>query len=144
MTKIHAVFCVLSSDDKKRNLIISVNDEEIELPIVPIEQPKLLHNELRYHVQSMLLKDTYDPQILEQISFSYLDIQNHFVLQLIQEKYPDKYDLDTDVFILCSIIMSEPTPLKIFSWKEFEFIKSYTNTDLLTSIVDFVVQKSVL
>jgi hypothetical protein len=145
MKNIYAIYCVLSIDHvKKENLIISKNKDKIEFPIFKIEHTRLLHNELRYNIQKILLSKTYDSDIIKNIAFSYIDIQNDLITKYIEQYYSEEFNLDNDLFIFCGMIMERAYPLMDFEWKKFDFVKSFSNLDLINSIIDFTVQKSVL
>lgn len=142
---IYSLHCILTIDHtKKENLIVSSSKTEISLPIFKIEHPRLLHNELRYNIQNILLDKTYNSDVIKNIAFSYIDIQNELVLQYMEKYHSDNCDLNNDIFIFCGMIMENIYPLNGFEWQKFEFVKSLTNMDIITSIVDFTVQKSIL
>lgn len=147
MSNIFVVYTILSIDHvKKHNLIVSSAKDRIEFPIYKIEHPRSLHNEIRYNLQTMLLDKTYDKEIISKISFSYIDVQNELVLKYMENFYSDdeRFDTNNDIFILVNIIIEKPYPLSQFEWRKFDFAKSITNMDLVTSIVDFTIQKSIL
>lgn len=147
MSNIFVAYCVLSIDhSKKENLIISSSKDKIEFPLVKIEHPRSLHNEIRYHLQSMLLNNTYDKDIIKKIAFSYIDIQNELLMKYMENFYSDdtRFDLNNDIFILVNIIMEKTYTLNHYEWHKFEFTKSIIGMDLTTSIIDFTIQKSIL
>ena len=145
MSNIHTAYCIISVDhDKKQNFILSTKKETTEFPIIQIEHPKFLHNETRYHFSNFFLKDTYNPEVIKSISFSYTDIQNELLIKYVDEKAKE-LDTNNDLFMLCGAIIEKTySPNNNFSWNLFEFSKSFDNTDLVISIIDFVIGKSIL
>lgn len=145
MNNLYGIYCILSIDhNKKENLIISTNDDTIAFPIFKIEHPRLLYNELRYNLQNILLKQAYNAEAIRKISFCHIELQNEIVLKYIESNYSEKYDLDKDMFVLCATIIEEPYNLNLFQWKKFKFAKSLLDMDLVTSIIDFTIEKSIL
>lgn len=145
MNNIYGIYCILSIDhNKKENLIVSTNENTIEFPIFRIEHPRLLYNELRYNLQNILLKQAYDAEAIKKIHFCHIELQNEIVLKYIEDNYSEKYDLNNDMFVLCAAIIEEPYNLNLFQWKKFQFAKSLLDMDLITSIIDFTIEKSIL
>lgn len=144
--KIHALYCVFTLDEiKKENLVISERDDKVLFPIVEIENPRYLHNEIHYNLQKLFTRTTYNPDILANINFTYMDIQNEFVYRYLEEKELTKsFDVDNDVFILCCAIIESPYGLDKYHWEKFKFIKSFTDMDAVNSIVDLAIEKSIL
>jgi hypothetical protein len=144
--KIHAIYCVFTSDKtKKENLIISENKDDIFFPIKEIEHPRYLHNEMHYNFQSLFKKTTYNPEILKNINFSHVDIQNDLIYKYLQEKQIENlFDIQKDLFLLCCAIVETKYELDSCFWKNFKFVKSFTDMDIISSIVDFAIEKSIL
>lgn len=145
MSNIFSIYCILSVDHlKKENLVISSSKDGLKFPIYKIQYPRMLHNEMRYNMQSMLMPNTYNIDLIKNISFSYIDIQNELILHYIEKNYNEDVDVNKDVFIFSSTILDKIYPLNGLYWYKFDFVKSLTDMDLDNSIIDFVVQKSIL
>lgn len=145
MTKIYSLHCILTIDHrKKENLIVSSNKEKIEFPIFEIQHPRFLTNELRYHIQQILLDNTYNKDVIKDMSFSYTDIQNELILKYIEDTYQSQFDLDKDIFVFCAAIMENAYPLNNFDWFKFDFVKSISGMNVTNAIIDFTIQKSIL
>lgn len=144
--KIYALYCVFTLDQlKKENLVISQKEDSVIFPIVQIEHPRHIHNEMHYNLQKLFTKTTYNPEILANINFTNMDIQNKFVYRYLEEKnLANFFDLDNDIFILCSSILENPYKLEGYFWSSFKFIKSFADMDSVNSIVDFAIEKSLL
>lgn len=145
MSNIHTIYCIVAVDhDKKQNFVLSTNTEEIQFPIVQVEHPKFLYNEIRYHFANFFLKETYNPEIIRGIGFSYTDIQNELIIKYIDDKVKE-LDTNNDLFMLCGGVIEKTYILNNnFSWNAFEFSKSFDNTDLTISLIDFIIGKSIL
>lgn len=145
MSKVFGVSCILSVDHKKKeNLIVSCKKENIAFPIFEIEHPRLLWNELRYNIAELFFDNTYNKELIKNITFSYTGIQNELIFQYIESLNDSKYDLEKDIFVLSCIILEEPYDIKNYYWNRFKFVKSFQDMDLFNSIIDFIIQKSVL
>jgi hypothetical protein len=143
--KIHAIYCVFAVDySKKENLIITESKDRILFPIREIENPRHLHNEIHYNLQSFFKKTTYNPEILKNINFSHLDIQNDLVYKYLEDKPSTNIDLEKDILLLCGAILESPYDLESLEWKKFDFVKSFSDMDITNSVIDFVVEKSIL
>jgi len=145
MSNIYAIYCLLSADhDKKENFIVSENSESVEFPMFKIEHPKLLRNELRYNLQTIIDTKSYSIDYIKNISFSLIDIQNELIIKYLEDRYPKGIDLDNDIFILCANIFEKPVLLNRYEWKKFNFVKSLSDMDIISSIIDFTVEKSII
>lgn len=145
MSNVYCVSCILSVDHKrKENLIISTQKDSIVFPIFPIQYPKLLWNELRYHISELFFYDNYNKDIIKNITFSYSGIQNDLILQYIESLNNPTYNIDNDIFVLSSVIFEEPYETKSYYWNKFRFVKSFQDMDIFNSIIDFIVQQSII
>lgn len=147
MSQIYCVSCILSIDHKKKeNLVVSSsnNKDSITFPIFKIEHPKLLWNELRYHIAELFFDNGYNKEIIKNITFSYTGIQNELIIRYIESLNNKDYNTDEDIFLLSSIILEQPYDMKTYSWEKFKFVKSFQNMDLFNSIIDYIIQQSIL
>lgn len=145
MINIYGVSCILTIDhDRRQNLVISKDKDNIILPIFKIDYPRLLFNEIKYNIQQ-ILSNEYDKEIIKRINFSYTDIQNEFLIKYIEDTKNYTFDTNNDVFILTSMILEKPYELHGGClWKQFDFIKSFNNMSAFNSLVDFIIEKTII
>lgn len=145
MSNIFCVSCILSVDHQKReNLIVSSDKDSIVFPIFPIQYPKLLWNELRYHISELFFDDNLNKELIKNITFSHVSIQNDLIIKYMERLNNPIYNLENDIFLLSAIILEQPYDIKNYYWNRFKFIKSFQDMDIFNSIIDFIVQQSVL
>lgn len=144
--KIYALYCVFAVDYKKKeNLIISEKNNKILFPIKEIEHPRYIHNEAYYNLQCFFKKTSYNPELLKNINFTHIDIQNELIYKYLDNKKLDnKFDINNDIFLLCCAIVETPYELDSYFWNNFKFVKSFADMDCVNSIVDFSIEKSIL
>lgn len=142
---IYGISCILTIDhQKKQNLIISTDSNKIVLPITKIEYPRLLFNEIRYDIQQMFDKNESISEILKDMNFAYTDIQNELLIKHIENLNDNKFDINNDIFILVAFILNQPYKLSKYTWKTFDFLKSIEHINTLNSLIDFIIEKTIV
>jgi hypothetical protein len=145
--KIYAIYCIFTADQKqKENFIVSQSPDSIIFPIKEIEHPRHLHNEIHYNLQNLFKRTTYNPELLKNISFTHIDIQNDLVYKYLDNLNANNVlDINNDIFVLCCAILENRYELETSNhWTNFKFVKSFTDMDCVNSIVDFAIEKSIL
>lgn len=141
MNKLYAIVTIIAPDIKaQKNYILSISNNKIALPIFNIESAEFLHNELRYNIKKMFSKDIRD--IIENIKFSYVEIQNDLALSYIKDININDFYTKDDLFLLTGIILDKKYTSDFF-WNEFKFRANKVAT-IIDNIIDFTIQKSIL
>ena len=105
MSNIVACYCLITADNRSKKIFVaSSKEDEIVFPTITINSPKFLYNELKYHIQEMFIKNAI--QFLEEITISFIDIQNYHLLNLLDIS-SDTYNINTeeDIIILCGVVL---------------------------------------
>lgn len=140
--KTYVLYSIVSADTKRsENYILSTDKKEILFPIVDIVQPRSLWNEIRYNAKKMF--DEESIKFAQEIIVSYSEIQNEFVLDYIESLNNDSLSIDTDIFILCGIIMSKKDTKSHF-WQKIEMSLDKLQRNATYSIIDYTLQKSLV
>jgi hypothetical protein len=139
---IYTIYTILSVDEKKHKIyVLSSESDSIVFPIDQIQHVRLLQNELRYNIKHYFL-NCESNGFLENISLSFLDIQNELVLELLQKEnnYLSKnIDINKDIIILCGFVIPKPIESKLY-WNEFIFDIKNEN-DISQSIIDYTIYR---
>lgn len=117
MSNIISCYCLITADKRSKKIFIaSTKENDIVLPITTIGSPKFLYNELKYNIQQMFAKNTI--QFLEEIIISFIDIQNHHLLNLLDASkniYAD-IDMDQDITLLCGVVLHNTILSETLYW----------------------------
>lgn len=142
---IYAVPVLLTLDhNRHQNLIVSNNKNNIDLPLIKINYARLLFNQIRYDLQQMFMPKDHIQEILQHINFSYTDIQNELLIKYLEEIKYDYLDMENDIFVLVAMIVDKPYDLNRHFWKQFDFAKSLDNMSPFNSLIDFIIEKTIV
>jgi hypothetical protein len=144
------VFNLILTHDNKNNktVILSTDNDQTVLPTFYIENPKTIHQEIRY-----LIKNLFDDpglKYLELINISFIEIQNELLINYIKEIEQYKYDEDRDLCLFVGVILTEKNKTNLF-WSPIGF-PSVSNTNNLSTVqsssidilTDYVIKNIVL
>lgn len=141
MNKIYVFNSILTIDERTQtNWILSSDKHHIHFPFFEINHPRHLHNETRINLKNLFKSDTI--KFIEEIIISFIDIQNQFLLDYIESLHSNIFNLNNDVFILCSTILTEKIESSLF-WNKFSYEINLTKPDLQTAIIDYCIQRSI-
>lgn len=142
MNKVYVFNNILTIDTKtETNWVLSSDKYHIHFPVFEILYPRYLYNETRINIKNLFKKDSI--QFIEEIMVSFIDIQNEFLLEYIKELKSEIFDLDKDIFLLSSIILTDKIESTQF-WNKFNYEISLTKPDIQTTIIDYCIQKSII
>jgi len=142
MSKLYLFNSILTTDQKTdTNWILSLDKYHIHFPFFEISSPRYLHNEARINIKNLFTKDSI--KFIEEIIISFIDIQNPFLIEYIDSLQLPVFDLDKDIFILCSTILTSKIDSRLF-WNKFNYEISFTKPDIQTAIIDYCIQKSTI
>lgn len=140
--KIYSAFVILTADiEKQTKYVLSHSDKDILIPLREISTPRYIHNECRYLVKNFFIDQAYT--FTEQISFSYIDLQNEFLLEYLSKIENQSYDIENDLFILYGGIF-EKKPVTNLYWKEFNYPIDLTTKNPMIILIDSIISKSIL
>lgn len=146
MSNILVINCLITADRQSNKIYIaSSSKDETIFPTLKIENPKFLYNEIRYNIKNMFVQNSI--KFLEEIIISFFDIQNYHVLQLLEEQ-KDKYETDdTDIVLLCGVVLHGKILSENLYWLPIEnFFRSNQNTEETTTkkVVKYVFDQMIL
>lgn len=139
--KSFCLYTILSIDTKnKRTFVLSDNEAKISLPILQIENPRYLYNEIKYNTRYLL---GFDKNFDKSILVSYMDIQNNLVLEYIDSLNNSNYS-NEDIFLNVGIIINRIYESKLF-WNEFFFnLQMLESEPIMYYIIDSTIKRSIL
>jgi hypothetical protein len=140
MSNIYVFNCILTSDNNENTTyILSSDNSSINLPYFQIEHPRFLYNQIRYEIKNFFISKKRIP---EEIIVSYLDPENQFLLDHIQETNVYPIDINKDFVLLSSVILGFKDETSLF-WKkhDFHFDLKKTNSSIKL-LIDYVVQRN--
>jgi len=146
MSNIFVINCLITADRQSNKIYIaSSNKDEIVFPLLKIENPKFLYNEIRYNIKNMFVQNAI--KFLEEIIISFFDIQNYHVLELLEEQ-KNKYEIEnTNIILLCGVVLHEKILSENLYWIPIEnFFISNKNTEETTpkKVVKYVFDQMIL
>lgn len=132
---------VLTYDQRTQtNYILSSKKDEIYFPFFEINNTRYLFNETRSNIKNLFHLNTI--KFIEEIIVSYVDIQNEFLFDYIEQLETTQFDLNNDIFILCSTILSGKFN-SILYWNKFNYELNLQKPDIKTTLIDFCIQRSI-
>lgn len=139
--KSFCLYTIIGIDAKqKRTFVLSDDETKISLPILPIENPRYLYNEIKYNTRYLL---GLDKDIDRSLSVSYIDIQNSLVLEYIDSLNNSDYSHD-DIFINVGIMLNQTYQGKLF-WNEFFFGLQMLESDpVIYHMIDNTIKRSII
>ena len=141
MNKIYTFNVILTYDQKTQtNYILSSHKDEIYFPFFEISNTRYLFNETRTNIKNLFHLNTI--RFIEEIIVSYIDIQNEFLLDYITQLDSKQFNLDNDVFVLCSTILTSRFD-SVLSWNKFNYELNLQKPDIKTAVIDFCIQRSI-
>jgi hypothetical protein len=143
-TKVITLLCVLSYDPKQGNsCILSTNSSKITLPLIVIEHPKTLKNEIRYNIKKILDSKDYSFDV-SNIVISYLDIQNDLAIDYLSESdNSNEYNADIDIILLCGIILEKKYKTNL-KWMKTNILEDMMQKQKVDFLIDHVVQGTII
>lgn len=137
MNNVYVFNSIITIDHQtQKNYILSSSNTEINFPYFQIESPRYLHNEIKCKVKNFFKTNTI--RFIEEIIISFLDIQNEHLIQYAEKTISPTND---DIILLCSIILSDKLNTNLY-WQNFNYQINLKNEDLVTTIIDYCLQKS--
>jgi hypothetical protein len=140
MSKIYVFNSIITNDLKdKKSYILSASKDKIVFPYFEIQSPRYLFNEIRCNIKNLFKPDSI--RFIEEIIISFTEIQNELIINYVENLQDSTFDLNNDIFILSSTILSEKltTPLV---WTHFNYTIDIENPNVVDSIIDYSLQKS--
>lgn len=142
MNKLYVFNSILTIDQKtETNWILSLDKHHIYFPFFEISSPRYLYNESRINLKNLFSQDKI--RFIEEIMISFIDVQNPFLIEYINTLQSPLFDMDKDMFVLCSTILTSKIESTLF-WNKFNYEISFTKPDIQTAIIDYCIQKSVV
>lgn len=142
MNKLYVFNNILTVDtETETNWVLSSDKYHIYFPFFEITCPRHLYNETRINIKNLFEKDSI--KFIEEIIVSFIDIQNEFLLTYIEELKSEIFDLEKDIFLLCSVILANKIETTQF-WNKFNYEINFTKPDIQTTIIDYCLQKSLV
>lgn len=138
--KIFCAYLILNVDAKqKRTFLLSENEKKISLPIIQIEHPRHLYNEIKYNTRYLL---GFHKNIEQSIAISYIDIQNSLMLDYIDSLNDKTYDTNQDLFLSAGIVINASYENKLF-WNEFFFGPQMLKSDpVIYHMIDNTIKRA--
>lgn len=143
-SNISVYYCVMAQNQK--TYALSCKKNKLVFPSRNVIAPKILYDELRYHIKSLFDSTADNIAFFDNIIISYLDIQNYLLIQYLESEKEDYTYKDNDIVLLCGVILYNKVPSKNNYW-----IPVDTSVQLDTSrqkpldqIVTYVITKSIL
>lgn len=141
MNKIYVFNNIITIDDKSNtNWVLSLDQSKIYFPFFEISSPRYIYNETRFNIKNLFKINTI--KFIEEIIVSFIDIQNEFLLEYISQLNNSKFNLDQDIFILSSTILTSKTD-SILYWNKFNYEFNLNKSDIQTTIIDYCIQRSI-
>lgn len=140
--------CLITADPPAKKIYVASSKQDIiVLPVTHIDQPKFLFNEIRYNIKHLFAKDSI--KFLEEIILSFIDIQNYLLLNLIDKSEDYKFIQDSDINLLCGIILHEKVLSDKLFWIEIPgFVQNYNIPNVedteMTQLIRYVFDKMIL
>lgn len=139
MNKLYVFNNILTVDqDTETNWVLSSDKHHIRFPFFEISSPRYLYNETRIHLKNLFKQD--EIKFIEEIIVSFIDIQNPFLMEYISSLESTTFDLDKDLFILCSTILTSKIDSILF-WNKFDYEINIIKPDIQMSIIDYCIQR---
>lgn len=140
MNKVYVYNSIITTDHQsKQNYILSSSNDNIVFPRFEIESSRFLHNEIKCKIKNLFKTNTI--RFIEEIIISFIDIQNELLI-----KYIDTSGLKSDhddIFLLSSIILSSKIDSHLY-WKNFNYEINFQSEDIVTTLIDYCLQKSLI
>jgi len=147
MSNIVCCYAILSADNQNNKVYIASSEKnKIKLPFSKIETPKFLYNEIRLYIKNLFANDAI--KFYEEIIISFMDIQNYLLMNIVtNEKELYNFDTDSDIVLLCGIILHQKLPSNQFYWVELDkpsapdFLQTMTDHSRL---VQYILDKMII
>jgi hypothetical protein len=125
---------------------LSSKKNKLVLPSKNIIAPKILYDELRYHIRTLFDSNSDHITFFDNIIISYLDIQNYLLIQYLETEKQDYLYEENDIVLLCGVILYNKIPSKNNYWLPFD---TSVQLDIsrqkpLDQIITYVITKSIL
>lgn len=98
-------FVLTYDQSSSKTVILSTDSDNIILPYFIIENPKSLHQEIRYLTKKLFSDPTV--KYIEMIDISFLDVHNEFLIDYVKSIENYDYNENEDLCLFCGIIMNE-------------------------------------
>lgn len=144
------VFSLILTHDTKNNktVIASTDNNQTILPTFYIENPKTIHQEIRYTIKNLF--DDPNLKYIDLINVSFMEIQNELLINYIKEIKQYNYDEDQDLCLFVGVILTEKNKTNL-SWLPIGF-PSISNDNKSSSLksscidvlTDYVIKNIVL
>jgi hypothetical protein len=144
------IFNLILTHDTKNNktVILSTDNKKTILPAFYIENPKTIHQEIRYLIKNLF--DDPDLKYVELINVSFIEIQNELLINYIKDTEEYKYNEDEDLCLFVGVILTEKNKTNLF-WSPIGFpsVSNNSNFSTLESssteiLIDYVIKNIVL
>jgi hypothetical protein len=144
------VFSLVLTHDTKNNktVILSTDNNKTVLPTFYIDNPKTIHQEIRYTIKNLF--DDPGLKYIELINISFMEIQNELLINYIKETEQYKYDEDQDLCLFVGVILTEKNKTNL-SWSPIGFPSVSNNDNFATLqsppidiLTDYVIKNIVL
>lgn len=140
MSKIYVFNTIITSDlQNQKSYILSSSKDRILFPYFEIHSPRYLFNEIRCNIKNLFKQDSI--RFIEEIIISFTEIQNELIISYVENLQDSTFDLNNDMFILASVILSEKLQSAL-TWTNFNYTIDIENPDIIESIIDYSLQKS--
>lgn len=148
MSNIVVFPCIITADTSTKSVFVcSENDSSVIFPTFQISYPKMLYDEMRMNIKNMFNYNTI--KFCEEIIVSFLDIQNHLLIDLLESK-PETYPniKEDDIILLCGVVLHDKVESDTIHWIHINSMflpKNISNTiNDDNKIIQYVLDRIVL
>ena len=140
MTNVYAL-CVILTYENNSGYILSIDPNEIKLPIIQIENINYLHDEIRYKTRKFFSPSSFE--FNEECDYNFLSVQNSLSINYLQS-IDDSYYNDSLILTLGGILEKNSTENNMF-WSKLVYdtdLQGFTNNKNLNLLIDNVINKT--